>query len=120
MVIAFLLVTGCKSPRGYRILVPEGFSGLARIYYNVPGAEQLTEDGLRLVVLNENGIAHIPPEKDEIGGKPYSEYWLYSGNSRKKMSPDKLGGGATIKQKNSLGQQEIFFEFEVLKEERPH
>lgn len=120
LMMVFLLISGCKSPKGYRILVPEGFSGTAYIYYDVPGAEQLTEDGYRLVILNERGVARVPPEQEEIGGKPYTEYWLYSGNKRKKMSPYKLGGGGTIQQKNSQGQLETFFQFEVLKEERPH
>ncbi len=36
------------------------------------------------------------------------------------MSPYKLGGGWTEERKNALGQDEIFFAFQVLKDERPH
>jgi hypothetical protein len=121
MMMAIVLTYGCaRNPKGYRILIPESFSGTAYIYHDVPEAERLTEDGYRLVILNEKGVARVPPEPEEIGGKPYTEYWLYSGNQRKRMSPYKLGGGATIEQTNSLGQRERFFQFQVLKEERPH
>lgn len=121
LITTLVLFSGCaRNPKGFRILIPENFSGTAYIYKDVLGAEQLTEDGYRLIVLNENGVARVPPEPREIGGAPYTEYWLYSGNQRKKMSPYKLGGGATIEQTNSLGQRERFFKFQVLKEERPH
>lgn len=120
MFLFLMIITGMMSnPKRNRYLIPESFYGTVYIYYNVAGADPLAmEDGYRLIIVPENGV--VKTSSEQIGGKLHDEFWLYSGDKRVRMSPDKLGGGASIKQKNSLGQQEKFFQFEVLKEERKH
>ncbi len=119
-VCAVAVLGGClNNPKRNRYLIPHDFAGTVYVFYKVPGAEPLKmEDGYRLVVIPDNGIARTSSEP--IGGKLHDEYWLYSGNKRTKMSPYKLGGGWTEERKNALGQDEIFFAFQVLKDERPH
>jgi hypothetical protein len=115
-----LAIGGClNNPKRDRFLIPQDFTGTVYVYYEVPGAEPLKmEDGYRLIVIPSSGVTRTSSAL--IGGKLHNEYWLYLGDKRTTMSPYKLGGGGTVEQKNSLGQQEIFFQFDVLKEERPH
>ncbi len=120
--VVILMLSGFSllyNPKRDRFLIPEKFTGTVYVYFQVPGAPPLKmEDGYRLIVIPESGVAKT--SSDLIPGKLHDEYWFYSGEKRIRMSPYKLGGGGTVKQKNALGQQEIYFQFEVLKEERPH
>jgi len=117
---AVVVIGGClNNPKRNRYLIPQDFAGTVYVYYNVPRAEPLKmEDGYRLIIIPDIGVTRTSLE--HIGGKFHDEFWLYSGDKRIKMSPYKLGGGATVERKNDLGQEEMFFRFNVLKEERPH
>ncbi len=119
LLLLIVIVGMMNNPKRNRYLIPEKFYGTVYVYYNVKDAPPLPmEDGFRLIVVPENGIVRTssPP----IGGEFYDEEWLYSGEKRVRMSPYKLGGGSTVQQKNSLGEQEVFHKFNVLKEERKH
>lgn len=122
--ITFLILTLSgfallHNPKRDRFLIPEKFTGTVYVYFQVPGAPALKmEDGYRLIIVPDSGI--VKTSSELIPGKLHDEYWLYSGEKRIPMSPYKIGGGATVERKNALGQQEIYFQFEVLKEERPH
>lgn len=103
------------NPKRYRYLIPEKFVGIIYVYFQVPDAEPLKiEDGYQLIVVPESGI--VKTSSDLIAGKLHDEHWLYSSNGkRRKMPPDKIGGGGTVKQRNSSGQQEFYFQFEILR-----
>lgn len=111
------VVTGMmNNPKRNRYLIPDNFYGTVYVYYEVPGAPPLKyEDGYKLVVVPDNGV--VKTSSEHIGGKLHDEYWLYSGEKRVRMSPNKLGSRYTVEQKNSLGQQEFFLRFDVLKDE---
>jgi len=120
--VVILMLSGFSlwyNPKRDRFLIPEKFNGTVYVYFQVSGTPPLKmEDGYRLIVVPDSGI--VKTSSDLIPGKLHDEYWLYAGEKRIRMSPYKLGGGVTVEQKNALGQQEIYFKFEVLKEERPH
>jgi hypothetical protein len=120
--VIILMLSGFSlwhNPKRDRFLIPDKFTGTVYVYFQVPGAPTLKmEDGYRLIIVPDSGV--VKTSSDLIPGKLHDEYWLYSCEKRIRMSPYKLGGGGTVKQKNALGQQEIYFQFEVLKEERSH
>ena len=122
VIFTIAAITGCihSSKKRDRYLIPNDFYGTVYVHYNVQNAEPLKmEDGFRLVIIPHTGIVHTSSEFMEGEGhrEYYDEYWLYSGDQRVKMSPYKMGGGATVHQS---GQQERTWMFQVLKEERPH
>ena len=122
IVIVILMLSGFSlwyNPKRYRYLIPEKFFGTVYVYFQVSDAPPLNmEDGYRLIIVPDSGI--VKTSSDGMWGEHHDEFWLYSAGKRTRMSPYKLGGGATTERKNALGQREIFFQFEVLKEERPH
>lgn len=112
--VVLVLVGFFNNPKRYRYLIPEKFSGTVYVYFKVPGASPLKiEDGFQLIVVPENGV--VKTSSEPIGGKLHDEFWLYSGEKRYRIPPNKIGGGGTTERKNALGQQEIFFQFNVLK-----
>ncbi|HHT9145971.1 MAG TPA: DUF6843 domain-containing protein [Candidatus Wunengus sp. YC61] len=102
------------NPKRYRFLIPKNFTGTVYVYFQVSGAEALKkEDGFQVIVVPDNGV--VKTSSELIGGKLHDEYWLYSDGKKYRMSPNKLGGGGTVEQKDSFGQQEIFLQFNLLK-----
>lgn len=120
LAITIPIITGMGmmvNPKRNRYLIPEKFHGTVYVYYNVKDALPLPmEDGYRLIIVPDNGI--VKTSSEIMGGKFHDEYWLYSGERKSLMSPHKLGGGYTVKQKNNMGEDEIIHEFDVLKEEK--
>ena len=103
------------NPKRYRFLIPEKFNGTVYVYFQVSDAPPLKmEDGYQLIVIPESGV--VKTSSEPIGGKLHDEYWLYSADGkRRRMPPEKMGGGGTVERKNASGQHEIFYQFNILK-----
>ena len=118
LVIIVVIIFGFSlwhNPKRDRFLIPERFTGTVYVYFQVPGAPPLEmEDGYRLIVIPDNGV--VKTSSDLISGKLHDEYWLcYPNGERRRMPPDRIGGGGTVERGNSYGQKIIYFQFEVLR-----
>jgi hypothetical protein len=67
--IFVVVLTGCVLRQGNRVLIPAGYVGWIRVYYDVQGAPPLpVEAGKRLINVPANGIVRTSSDHDSRYG----------------------------------------------------
>lgn len=93
--------SACERAKRERYLIPDGYSGWLCITYGVPEAQPLPmEDGFRLVKF-EQSCTIVTSSAQMPGHDYYDEFYFYSGNTRRLLRNNELGGGYTVSQEKS-------------------
>jgi len=101
-------------PKGYLYLIPEGFTGTVYLTYSVKDSPELKQtDGYYVVKFPQDGS--LVTSSAPLPGQDHDEYWIYSGENRYKLPPEKIGGGGTKAYVNSSGERILKTYFTILK-----
>lgn len=90
------LASGCaKQRRPSRFIVPDGYVGWVKVYYNVKDAPALPlEEGYYLLKFPDSGILKTSSAPEY--GEASDEYYYYSDNTRRPLKTSFYGEGGMI------------------------